>query len=203
MIHVTPARVLAAILAIGVALPALAQEDAGRVRGTIASLDGSTLVVRSREGEDVTITLAPDAAVRGVQAASAEDIKEGDYVGVASLPNPDGSQGALEVLIFPEAMAGANAGHFPWDLEPGSSMTNATVSNAVEAVAGRTLTLNYPDGEQTVTLPDGIPVVTFANATTADLVADAPVFVPTMPGTDGAPTAAFVVVGLNGVAPPM
>lgn len=204
MPSLSPTSILAAAtLSVAVCLPALAQEDPGRVRGTIESFEGSTLVVQSREGEAVTITLAPDVAVRGVAAASAENIAEGDYVGVASLPNADGSDGALEVLIFPEDMAGSGEGSFPWDLQPGSTMTNATVSNAVEAVDGRSLTLSYPDGERVVTLPEGIPVVTFADATLADLVPGAPVFVPAAAGPDGEVTAAFVVVGMNGVAPPM
>ena len=199
----TSPALLAVAIAVVASLPADAQEATPHIRGTIESLEGSTLVVNSREGEAVTITLAPDVVVQGVAAASIEDISEDDYVGVASLPNEDGSDGALEVLLFPEAMAGAGAGSFPWDLEPGSTMTNATVSNAVEAVEGSTLTLSYPEGERVVTLPEGIPVVTFAAASIADLVPGETVFVPAEAGTDGTLTTAFVVVGMDGVVPPM
>lgn len=92
-----------------------------RVRGTVASVDGNTLSVTSREGPVVRIAMAPNVGIRGVKAASAGDIKPGDYVGAATLPGENGTAGALEVLIFPAAMKGANEGSFPWDLQPGST----------------------------------------------------------------------------------
>ena len=106
-----------------------------------------------------------------------------------------GGDGALEILIFPAAMKGVGQGSFPWDLQPNSTMTNATVSNAVENVDGRSLTLSYPEGEKVVALPPGIPVVTFADAGKADLVPGAPVFVPATKDAAGNLTAGFVVVG--------
>lgn len=182
-----------------------AAQDAvpARVRGTIAAVDGSTLSVTSREGPVVRIAMAPGVGIRGIAAASADDIEVGDYVGVASLPGADGKAGALEVLIFPAAMKGTGEGSFPWDLQPGSTMTNATVANAVEGVSGHELTLTYPEGSKTVTLPENIPVVTFADADAGDLVAGAPVFVPATQAADGSLSTAFVVVGNDGVVPPM
>ncbi|WP_019999040.1 hypothetical protein [Aureimonas ureilytica] len=175
-----------------------------RVRGTIAAVDGQTLSVTSREGPVVKIQMAPNVGLRGVKTAAASDIKAGDYVGVASAPASDNQPaGALEVLIFPAAMKGANEGSFPWDLQPNSTMTNATVSNAVENVSGRQLTLTYPTGSKTVSLPANIPVVTFADASPADLKPGAPVFVPATKAPDGTLSTAFVVVGNQGVVPPM
>jgi len=191
------------MLALSTAWAAAQDAQPTRVRGTIASVEGSTLSVTSREGPVVRIAMAPDVGVRGIKAASAGDIKPGDYVGAATLPGEGGKAGALEVLIFPAAMKGANEGSFPWDLQPGSTMTNATVSNAVESVSGRELTLTYPTGSKQITLPEGIPVVTFAEASPADLKPGAPVFVPATKAADGSLATAFVVVGNQGVVPPM
>lgn len=174
-----------------------------RVRGTIEVRSDTKLTVKTREGPSVEIALTPGYAIRGVKAASASDIKVGDYVGVASVPKSAGGDGAVEVLIFPAAMKGANEGSFPWDLQPNSTMTNATVSNAVENVDGRKLTLTYPQGSKTVDLPPDIPVVTFAEANQENLSGGASVFVPATKGDDGKLTTKFVVVGTGDVVPPM
>ena len=174
-----------------------------RVRGTIESIDDTTLTVKSREGSSVAITLKPDYKIAGIAKASIADIKTGDFVGVASIPGSAGGDNAVEVLIFPAAMAGTGEGSYPWDLEPNSTMTNATVSNKVENADGRKLTLTYPTGEKTIALPEGIPVVTFADATKADLTTGAAVFVPGQKAADGTITTGTVVVGNQGVVPPM
>jgi hypothetical protein len=114
-----------------------------RVRGTIVGLEGSTLTVKTREGPTSALALKPDWKVTGIAKASVEDIKPGDFVGIASLPAAAGGDAALEVLVFPPAMKGTGEGSYPWDLKPKSSMTNATVTNAVKDVDGRTLTLSY------------------------------------------------------------
>src|SRR5271170_364366 len=175
-----------------------------RVRGTIVSVDGSTLTVKTREGPTSALALKPGWKVVGVAKASIEDIKPGDFVGIASLPSATGGNGAIEVLVFPPAMKGTGEGSYPWDLKPKSSMTNATVTNAVKDVEGRTLTLSYSGGgEKKIAVADGIPIVTFGPATEADLKPGATVFVPAQRGDDGALATGFVVVGTNGVAPPM
>ncbi len=175
-----------------------------RVRGTIMSLEGSTLTVKTREGPEAVVALKPGWRVAGVAKVSAEDIKPGDFVGIASLPTAAGGDGAIEVLVFPPSMKGTGEGSYPWDLKPKSSMTNATVANAVKDVSGRTLTLSYSGGqEKKISIPDGIPIVTFAPAAEADLKPGATVFVPSQRGDDGALSAGFVAVGANGVAPPM
>lgn len=177
--------------------------DMVRLRGTITSFEGNTLVVKTREGEAKTIALADGWKVSSVAKADAGSIKAGDFVGIASLPTTDGANGALEVLIFPAAMKGAGEGSHPWDLQPGSTMTNATVADAVTSVSGRTVKVSYKGGEKTIDIPDATPIVTFAPATVADLVAGATVFVPAEVGADGAITSHQVVVGTNGVVPPM
>jgi hypothetical protein len=186
----------------GALSPAQAAENV-RVRGTIVGLEGSTLTVKTREGPNAMLMLKPGWKMAGVAKASVEDIKPGDFVGIASLPTAAGGDGAVEVLVFPPAMKGTGEGSYPWDLKPKSTMTNATVTNAVKGVEGRTLDLSYSGGEKKISIPDGTPIVTFGPATEADLKPGATVFVPAQRGDDGALAAGFVVVGTNGVDPPM
>lgn len=200
---------LACVLGLGTAtvfIPAAFAQSSGqpqRVRGTIESLSDTTLTVKSREGDSVAITLKPNYRIAGIAKASIADIKKGDFVGVASVPGSSGGNNAVEVLIFPAAMAGTGEGSYPWDLEPNSTMTNATVSNKVENADGRKLTLTYPAGEKTISLPENIPVVTFAKAGKADLKPGAAVFVPGEKAATGEISTSTVVVGNQGVVPPM
>jgi hypothetical protein len=194
---------VAAFLGVTALSSAQAAENV-RVRGTIVGLDGSTLTVKTREGPNATVMLKPGWKMAGVAKASVDDIKPGDFVGIASLPTAAGGDGAIEVLVFPPALKGTGEGNYPWDLKPKSSMTNATVTNAVKGVDGRTLDLSYSGGkEKKIAIPDGVPIVTFGPATEADLKPGAAVFVPAQKGDDGALGAGFVVVGNNGIDPPM
>jgi hypothetical protein len=188
------------------AMPAVAQAQNAEqvhVRGSIVALDGNKLKVKTREGKTVDVMLAEGAHVAGVARAAITDIKPGDFVGIASLPKADGGDGALEVLIFPPAMKGAGEGSYGWDVKPNSSMTNATVANAVKGVDGHTVTVSYHGKEKKIAIPDGTPVVTLAPAGLKDLVAGAVVFVPATKGDKGALVAQQVVVGANGIVPPM
>ena len=194
---------LAAFLGVAFLTPAQAAENV-RVRGTVVGLEGSTLTVKTREGPNAMVMLKPGVKVAGVTKASVEDIKPGDFVGIASLPTAAGGDGAIEVLVFPPALKGTGEGSYPWDLKPKSSMTNATVTNAVKGVDGRTLDLSYSGGkEKKISIPDGVPIVTFGPATEADLKPGAIVFVPAQRGDDGGLATGFVAVGTNGVNPPM
>ncbi|QND15135.1 hypothetical protein HB775_15495 [Rhizobium leguminosarum bv. trifolii] len=172
------------------------------VRGSIVSYSGSALKVKTREGETVDVTLADGWKLASVANAAVTDIKPGDFVGIASLPSAGGGDGALEVLIFPPAMKGAGEGSYGWDLKPDSSMTNATVADAVKGVDGRTVTVAYHGKERKIAIPDGTPVVTIAPATNDDLVPGAVVFIPAEKAASG-PLAHQVLVGKNGVVPPM
>ncbi|MBB4253472.1 hypothetical protein [Rhizobium sp. BK008] len=174
-----------------------------RIRGAIESLSGDQLVVKTREGSDATITLKAGWKVGGIRKASVEDIKPGDFVGVASLPKGNGPDGAIEVLIFPASMKGTGEGNRPWDAQPNSQMTNATVSNAVKSVEGHTITLTYQGKEKTITIADATPIVTLAPATKDDLKTGAGVIVTGEKAADGSISASQVAVGLNGITPPM
>lgn len=177
--------------------------DRVRVRGTIIDLQGDNLKVKTREGKETTITLKPGWGVTGVVRASAADIKPGDFVGIASQPTGSGVNGAIEVVVFPPAMKGTGEGDRPWDVKPNSSMTNATVANAVTSVDGPTLTLAFQGKEKKINIPNGTPVVTFGPATKDDLKSGAAVFITAESGENGAISADRIVVGTNGVAPPM
>jgi hypothetical protein len=177
--------------------------DKARVRGVVESLNGDTLVVKSREGKDVTIMLKSGWAVNGIVNAAVTDIKPGDFVGIASMPTESGVNGALEVLIFPAAMKGTGEGDYGWDLKPKSSMTNATVASAVTSVNGPTLTLTYKGGEKKILIPPGTPVVTFVKATKDDIKPGAGVIINGMTTGDNMVESDRVVVGINGVVPPM
>lgn len=184
--------------------PALAQSaEQVHVRGSIVAVKGNIIKVKTREGKTVDVTMADGAKIAGVARAAVTDIKSGDFVGIASMPKADGGDGALEVLVFPPAMKGMGEGSYGWDLKPNSSMTNATVANAVKGVDGHTVTVTYHGKEKKIAIPEGTPIVTLAPASTKDLVAGAIVFIPAAKDAKGGLVAPQVVVGTNGVVPPM
>lgn len=206
---------LALSLALLVSTPwALAQTPAPanpmvRVRATIEKIDAGSITVKERSGEVITLVRPADMAVSEVFPIALADIKTGSYIGTAAMPQPDGSQLALEVLVFPEAARGTGEGHFPWDLQPQSTMTNATVADLAAAPAsvpgGQMLRLKYKDGEKTVIVPPNAPVVSFKpgkDDEKALLVPGAKVMI-TAQELGGKPTALRVIVGRNGFAPPM
>ena len=129
----TPIRLLAGCVAAAVAFiaaaVAMAQSPPTRLRGSIAAIDGKTVTIATREGTQVPVKLADNWSVMLVSPVTMADIKENSFVGIASMKGPDGTLNALEVLVFPEAARGSNEGHYPWDLQPESMMTNATVAD--------------------------------------------------------------------------
>ncbi len=186
------------------AVSASAQAPQVRVRGTIESVSGQTLTVKARDGSDVKIKLADNAPVRTVTKASLGDIKPGSFVGITAMPQPDGTQKAVEIHIFPEAMRGTGEGHRPWDLMPNSTMTNATVDTQVAVSDGQKLVLKYKDGDKTFAVPANVVVVSFAPATMSDLKPGAIIFVGgAAKEPDGTLDAPNITVGTNGVNPPM
>lgn len=183
---------------------ALAQTPAPtqRLRGVVESFDGTTLVVKERSGEVLRLSLADKMAVNEVLPIELSSIQVGSFIGTAALPGKDGELRALEVLVFPEAARGSGEGHYAWDLQPGSTMTNATVADLAAVPQGRTLRLRYKDGEKTVLVPAGVPIVTFAPGDRGMLRPGAKVLVNAQ-SRDGQPTALRVLVGRDGLAPPM
>ena len=180
-----------------------------RLRAVIEKIDATSITVRERSGEVITLMRPAAMDVTEVYPIALADIKPGSYIGTAAMPQADGTQLALEVLIFPEAMRGIGEGHRPWDLQPQSTMTNATVADLAAAPSavpgGQKMTLKYKDGEKVVIVPAGAPVVTFKPGKqdeAALLVPGAKVLI-TAQEQGGKPTALRIVVGRNGFAPPM
>ncbi|SCK38309.1 hypothetical protein VAR608DRAFT_3560 [Variovorax sp. HW608] len=188
---------------------AQAPEPAVRVRGVIEQVDSKSLTVKDRSGEVVTLVRPADMNVSEVVPLSMADIKPDSFVGAGAMPQPDGTQRALEVLVFPEAGRGTGEGFRPWDYMPDSTMTNATVATLAEAPSstpgGQKMVLRYKDGEQTVIVPPGTPVVTVkpGNADQAALVVPGAKVVVTAQVKDGKPTATRMLVGRNGFTPPL
>ncbi len=173
-----------------------------RVRGTIDAVDAQTMRVTSREGQQVTLAVAPNLVVTAILPASIADIKPGSYIGTAAMPQEDGSLQAFEIQIFPESMRGVGEGHHPWDLQPQSTMTNGTVGDVV-VTQGRTLTLRYKDGEKKVVVPEKAPIITYAPATAAMLTPGVHVIITVARQADGSLVAQRVGVGKDGLVPPM
>ena len=198
-------QLLSAALAL-VCAAALAQTDAPnptqRLRGNVESFDGTTLVMKERSGEVMRLALADNFSVSEVMPIALSSIQVGSFVGVAAMTARDGKLSALEVLVFPEAARGTGEGHGPWDLQPGSTMTNATVSEMVVAASGHTLKLRYKDGEKSIVVPAGIPIVTLKPGDRSLLVPGAKLLV-TAQTREGKPTALRAAVGRDGFTPPM
>ena len=180
-----------------------ASAEGVRIRGSVVSITADTLLVKSRDGDNVSIALGLGWKAGGIAKASLADIKPGDFVGIASLPNAAGGAGALEVLVFPPAMRGTGEGSYGWDLKPNSTMTNGSISEAVQSVDGTTVNVVYHGQSKKIVIAPGTPVVTFAKATTADVKPGAAVFVPAQKADDGKLSTMQVVVGKDGVVPPM
>jgi hypothetical protein len=201
-------RLAAAAAGLTIALGSIAwAQDAKpvRVRGTIEKVDGNTITAKLRDGSAATIKLADNPRITAMTKAQLSDIKEGSFIGVTAMPQPDGSQKAIGLHIFMDAQRGVvKAGFTPWDREPGSTMTNADVGTKVEGVDGQTLTVKYPDGEKKVVVPPSTPVVRFNPGTKDDLKPGAQFFI--VAGTkqaDGTIAAPAINVGRDGAAPPM
>jgi hypothetical protein len=205
MLEITRRAVTAAGLLILAASAAMAQQPQTlRVRGTIESVDGNILMVKARDGADVKVTLADNARVLALVKASIEDIRPNSYIGISAMPQPDGSQRALAIHIFPESMRGTGEGHRPWDLQPNSTMTNAAVDTMVTGVDGQTMTVKYKDGEKTVLVPPATPIVAYVSGDRGDVKPGAKVIINgATRQADGSLSAPGIGVGRDGVTPPM
>jgi hypothetical protein len=196
-------RSLVLLVACLVCVSSFAQPATRRIRGEIIGIDALVLQVRTRLGENLTIALDEKYAVSGVARIDVSAIKPGTFVGAASLPQADGTQRALEVLVFPEAARGSNEGHYPWDLQPGSMMTNATVAEIVRVDPDQRMTLRYKDGEKIVVVPPDAPIVTFVPGDRSLVRPGAHVIITATVRPDGSLAASRVAVGKDGLVPPM
>jgi len=197
-------RIAFAMLIAFVALPAPAQQpQTVRLRGTIEKIDGHTVMAKSTKGDELKLNLADKVTVVAVVKASLSDIKPGSFIGSGAMPQPDGSQKAIEVHIFPESMRGTGEGFHPWNHGPTSTMTNGTVGATVTGVNGPLLTVKYKDGEQKIIVSADVPIVRYE---IADLSAIRPGAAFTVIAASKQPDGSFNVgrinVGRDGAAPP-
>jgi outer membrane lipoprotein SlyB len=161
----------AAAFATVFAVATASAQQTQRINGTIDKVEGNTLFIKA-EGGPLTLKLADNAVIVGVMKASAADIKAGDYVATGGVPLPDGTQKAVELRIFPDAMRGQGDGHRPgWPGAPNGTMTNGAVGDAVTSVNGPVLTVKYKDGEKKIIVGPTVPVSRFVIADKSELAA--------------------------------
>jgi hypothetical protein len=175
-----------------------------RIRGTIEAVDGNVLGIKTREGADVKVRMTDNVAVFAVVKTSLSEIKEGSYIGVTAMPQPDGVQKAIAVHIFPENQRGAAEGFRPWDARANSTMTNATVAETVKGADGQNITVKYKDGEKKVVVPPETPIVTFVASDKSEVKPGAKLIIfGAVKKDDGMLEANRVNVGRDGITPPM
>jgi hypothetical protein len=182
------------------------------MRGTITSVNGLTFSVTETSGSEVSLTLPPDMKVIEVVPASLSDVKAGSYVGTAAIKQPDGVYRAMELQLFPGSMKGVGQGTRAWNLAPHSSMTNGTVGGlahaggtvgSVDGSGDVTLTVNDGSGMKTVLVPSSVPVITYAAGSILELTPGAHIMFFPAKNADGTMTASRILVGKNGLVPPM
>jgi hypothetical protein len=189
------------------------------VRGQVVSVDGSTLTVKSGNGKATKLTIADNVKVSLVEKGDMSDVKDGAFIGTTAVAGKDGTLRAIEVHVFADSMRGTGEGHRPWDLRPGSTMTNATVSKmdesgggksastmtnaTVSKVAGHTLSLTYKDGAQTVVVPSNAKVVKLEPGDRSQLKPGVYLFAVASKQSDGSLRAERLTVGKDGLVPPM
>jgi len=198
---------LAGALIAMLALPAAAQNapegTPTRVRGTVEKLDGQNLTVKSRDGQQLTIALAPNLTVRYLVKKSLADVKSGDFVATTSTKGTDGKNHSVELRIFPEAMRGLGEGQYAWDLMPDSLMTNATVSGVTGAPQGQTLKVNYKGNESEIIVDPDTPIFGYGTGDASLLKPGAAIFIVALKKPDGSLSTAGVTAEKEGVRPPM
>jgi hypothetical protein len=194
----TVALALAACVAVSTIV--FAEDAPARVRGTLQKMDGNNLTIATKSGKETNVPLKDGAPVIAVTKGAMSDT----FVGITAMPQPDGTQKAVEVHVFEESLRGVGEGHYPWDLNPDSTMTNGAVAQQVQKVEGNTLQVKYKDGEKTIVVPKEAEVVNLVPGGKDDLKTGAQVFIPRWEKQgDGTWQAAVVVVGRDGITPPM
>jgi hypothetical protein len=186
-----------------IALPASAQETV-RVRGTIERVEGPMYMVKNRDGAELKLTMTDTPLFVAIVKSTMADIKPGMFVGSTGVTQPDGSQKAIEVHIFPESMRGTGEGHYDWDLKPNTKMTNANVEQTVAGVEGQTLSVKYKDGEKKLLVTPETAVVTYVVGNKDDLKPGTRIFVAAAKKQpDGSLQTARITYGKDGLTPPM
>ena len=203
---IVPRALVASLLVMSLAGPEAwsQQPSTVRVRGTIEGVDGSLLTVKSRDGNELKVRTTDNVAVFGVAKIAISEIKQGSYIGVSAMPEPDGTQKALAVHIFPEGQRGVAEGFRTWDLRPNSTMINDTVAEPVAGTDGQDIHVKNKDGEKKVVAPPGTPIVAFVPGEKFELKPGAKIIIfGATKKEDGTLEANRVNVGRDGITPPM
>src|SRR3981189_1946517 len=199
MRFILPGAALVAVLAVSSAVGQ--QPQTGRVRGPIEAVDGATLTVKAGEAGDVKVKLTDNAAVYGVVKATLADIKPGAFIGVGATPQADGSQKAIQVMIFSEPQRGTGEGHRPCD-RANTTMTNATVDTTVAGVDGQVISVKYKDGEKKIIVAPDAVIRAYVVGSKDELKPGANInIVAATKKPDGTFEAARVNVGRDGIVP--
>jgi hypothetical protein len=194
----------ATILALLAATSIANAQGTVRLRGTVDRIEGAMYVIKLRDGTEAKVSLAENALVVAIVKASLSDIKQGSFVGSTGMPQADGTQKAIEVHIFPEAMRGTGEGHYPWDLRPQSTMTNANVDQIVTGVDGQILTLKYKDGEKTILVTPDTMIITYVPGDKSEITPGTKIFIAAAKKqADGTFQTPRINYGKNGLGPPM
>ncbi|HET7682006.1 MAG TPA: hypothetical protein VFK79_17945 [Xanthobacteraceae bacterium] len=184
------------------ALPSFAFAQAQRLSGTIVSVDGPSLVLKTAKGEDVKVSLAEKGTILAVEKVTMDGIKQGEFIGVGAMPQADGSQRAVRINIFVESQRGSGEGHRPWGSDPKGTMTNATVDTTVSSADGQVLMLKYKDGEKKIIVPPEAVIQRNVPGSAADLKPGAAVSISAAtPKPDGSYETARINVGRDGYVP--
>ena len=197
------AGALIALLALSAAAQNPPQGTPTRIRGTVEKLDGQALTVKSREGQELTITLAPNVTVAYLVKKSLGDIKAGDFVATTSSKGTDGKNHSVELRIFPDAMRGLGEGQYAWDLMPDSLMTNATVAGITGAPQGQTLKVTYNGSESEIVVGPDTPIFGYGTGDTSLLKPGAAIFIVALKNPEGSLSASRVTAEKDGGKPPM
>jgi hypothetical protein len=186
-------------------MAAAQQAPTVRIRGQIQAVDGSMLTIKARDGSTMNVKLADSPRIVAMIKASVADIKQGEFIGVTAMPQPDGNLKAIGLNIFMDSQRGVvPAKFFPWDREPGSTMTNADVESTVASVDGQVIMVKYPDGEKKVIVPTNTPIVSYVPGTMSDIKPGAMMIImAAQKSPDGSLTTPAINVGRDGAVPPM
>jgi hypothetical protein len=191
-------------LALICAASSASAQETVRIRGTIERVEGPVYVVKNREGAEMKLTVSDPGLFVAIVKSTMADIKPGMFVGATGMTQPDGSQKAIEVHIFPESMRGTGEGHYDWDLKPNTKMTNANVEQTVAGVDGPVLSVKYKDGEKKVLVTPETAVVTYVAGSKDDLKPGTRIFVgAAKKQADGSVQTPRITYGKDGLVPPM
>ena len=198
--HHVRSAALAAWLACLAALPAAAQE-AHRIAGTFVAITDTHATLQREDDAVVKLTLAAGLNVARLEKATTAELKPGVFVGVGARPQKDGTQQAVQIVIFPESMRGVGEGHRAWGVMPEATMTNGAIAETVQSVDGPNFALSYKGGEQKVTTPANASILALRLVTRADLKPGSRGQVVATKQADGSLSVGRITLWADGVTP--